>query len=191
MKLDFDKALEFVKKHHAGQCHANDVPVWHHLARVSKRLEFILEHTQEGSVDERKTLVVAALGHDLLEDTKVSEREVEKVFGKQGLQFILGMTNTWGDDNVAPYVEKVSRASEEVRLIKLADLCDNITSVTYNLAVLGEKWTNSYFLPIVTPMKEAVVKTSFEKYKKAGEGLVLMVNAAFSLLKDELSRWGK
>lgn len=188
MELDFNKALEFVKKYHDGQYHANKVLVWHHLLRVSKRLEFILDNNKEGSVEERRGIVVASLGHDLLEDTKAPIEEVKDIFGDIGLGYIQGMTNTWGGSDLAPYVGKVVNSSEEIRLIKLADLFDNMTSVTYNLSALGKEWIGSYFLPVVTPMKEAVLKTSFNKYSKSGEVLKFMVESAFCVLLDEFKR---
>lgn len=186
---NFTEALEFVKMHHDGQAHANNIPVWHHLARVAERLKSITEQTQEGSPEARQVLMVSALGHDLMEDTKATPEEIKKVFGEKGYELIDGMTNTWGDDNVAPYVEKVSAGSEEVRLIKMSDLCDNISSVTYNMAILGKEWTNSYLLPIITPMKDAVIKTSFATYPKAAEILKTMVITAFALLIEESERF--
>lgn len=188
MNVDFDEALAFVKKYHDGQYRSNNFPVWHHLARVSKRLQFIIEYNKEGEDIEVKELVVAALGHDLLEDTKASHEEIKFIFGENGHRFIDGMTNTWGDNDVGPYVEKIAQSSEEVRLIKLSDLFDNITNTTYNLSVLGKDWANSYLLPIITPMKEVVEKTTFKKYEKTGEDFKFMVDTAFRVLKDELGR---
>ena len=190
MKKDGNtKTLKFVKDAHAGQFHANEVPVFNHLARVAKRLEIVLRETNEGSMRERNLIVKASLGHDLIEDTTVSRKDLEKIFGKEGLALIDGMTNTWGDENISPYVEKISSAAEEVRLIKLADLADNLTSVTYNLTVLKKEWVNSYFLPIVTPMTKAVLKTKFIKYKKSGTLLQEMVRSAFFILLDEMRRY--
>lgn len=190
-KINYTKSLEFVKEKHKGQVRAGDVPAWFHLARVSNLLEHVLGITKEGSFDERQTIFISALGHDVIEDTNVTEKEVRNVFGNNGLKLIKGMTNQFGDDNVGPYVRSITRSLEEVRLIKLSDLYDNITSVIYNLHVLGLKWTKSYFLPIVTPMRKAIVKTRFRKFKKTGKLLISMVNSSADLLESEIKRYAR
>jgi hypothetical protein len=50
----------------------------------------------------------------------------------------------------------ISRFSliEGMTLIKLADLYDNVSSVAHTLPLLDKKWTTSFFLPIVVPMKK-------------------------------------
>lgn len=189
----YKKALQFVQKKHKGQFRDNGLPAWHHLMRVSAILEHALAETKEGSSEERKIIIRAALGHDIFEDTDATEKEVLKIFGARGLELIKGMTNWRGDKEKKKYVRQVARSEEAVRLIKLADLCDNITSVAYNLKSLGRTWTESYFLPIVTPMRHAVVKTQFRKYKKTASFFIFMVGAAAVLLDNEIthSRFAK
>ncbi|MBI5153234.1 MAG: HD domain-containing protein [Parcubacteria group bacterium] len=162
----YTQALSFVQKKHRGQKRAGGMPVWHHLLRVSQLLEYVLTLTNEGTPKERSLIVLSALGHDLLEDTKAKEDEISVLFGKEGLKLIKGMTNTLGDRDHGPYVQHMVETEEAIRLIKLSDLYDNITSVTYNLTLLGEKWTTSFFLPIVIPMHQAVKTTKFPHYKK-------------------------
>ena len=182
-------AVALIKKRHAGQVHANNVPVTHHLERVSERLQFLLQKHQEGSIEEREVIILSALGHDILEDTGATDDELKEIFGEHGLAFIKGMTNEWGDEDVTPYVKKVSSAKEEVRLIKLSDLLDNISAVSFNVAVLGVKWTTEYFLPVVTPMKNAVLETTFVKYKETSDELKNAIKAQFSILQNELKRF--
>ncbi|MBI2109479.1 MAG: hypothetical protein HYT93_04950 [Parcubacteria group bacterium] len=183
------KELQFVKKKHGGRFRARGVPEWYHLARVSNVLEIVLRRTKEGNPKERRTIVAAALGHDVLEDTDATEEEIVKIFGKKGLTLILGMTNRWGDGEKKRYVRQVVSAPEGVRLIKLSDLYDNITSVVYNLDTLGLSWTHSYFLPIVTPMRKAILKTKFSHFKKTAEILKSMVNISAELLLLEIKRY--
>lgn len=190
-KKDFQKALDFIKKKHRGQFRAGKVPVWHHVTRVSHLLDYVLEQTGEGQGDEGFIIPYAALGHDLLEDTDATEEEIRNTFGDRGLELILGMTNRWGDKRPAPYVRQVVRSDEGVRLTKLADLYDNITSVTYNLHILGLKWATSYFLPIVSPMHKAVIKTKFPHYKNSSAELIFGVDIAMTLLKKEMQYYRK
>ena len=185
-KITFKKALRYAQKMHAGQTRAGGMPVWHHLLRVSETLGTILKETGEGSVAERKIIPIAALGHDILEDTKATQEEVGSVFGERGLELIRGMTNWLGDKNHGPYIKAMAAAEEAVRLIKLADSFDNFTSVAYNLTLLGEKWAYSYFLPIVLPMRQKIFKTRFVTYKKTAEKLMFLVDTGWNLLRAEL-----
>ena len=182
-------ALAFVQKAHAGQTRVGDVPVWHHLDHVSRVLELVLDESQEGTPEERETVALAGLGHDALEDTLVTREEMLAVFGEHGLALIEGMTNRFGDDHPEPYVRQVAESEEGVRLIKLSDLYDNCTSVTYNLFALGTKWTEEYFLPIVTPMIEVVLPTRFSTYQKSAGRLTGMVRISFAILREELARY--
>lgn len=187
--MDLDKIQTFVKEKHTGQYRANNVPVYHHLARVAYRLRLVLGYFSEGTEKDREVIYASALGHDLLEDTDATETEIKTMFGEEGHEYIMGMTNEQGDKDVSVYKEKIGYASEEVRLIKLADLYDNISGVTYNLAILGKEWVNSYFLPTITPTYEVVLDTKFIKYKDTADYLKTSVKHSFEALLDELSRF--
>jgi hypothetical protein len=104
------------------------------------------------------------------------------------LALIEGMTNRFGDDHPREYVAQVAASEEAVRLIKLSDLYDNCASVTYNVTKLGAEWTESYFLPIVTPMIAAVTETDFPTYPKAATRLKQAVKATFTLLHAAVAR---
>lgn len=182
--------LEFIKKIHTGAIRGKGtVPDWHHLERVSRVLEIILNETGEGTAEERATIVGAALGHDALEDTDVTPEELAAVFGARGLTLIKGMTNTLGDGHQSEYVAQVSNAEEAVRLIKLSDLYDNVTGVTYELFSLGTKWCDEYFLPIVVPMMDAVLPTDFKTFPKAADRLKQMVRISRTNLLAEIERF--
>ncbi|MBI4457909.1 HD domain-containing protein [Candidatus Uhrbacteria bacterium] len=181
--------LELVQKHHAGQFRVGEVPVWHHLARVSGLLETVLGETREGAAGEREDIIVAALAHDSMEDTAVTPDELKAILGEHGLALVEGMTNRFGDDHPEPYVHQVIESEEGVRLIKLSDLFDNCTSVTYNLFGLGTKWNDEYFLPIVRPMIAAIIPTPFHAFSRTGELLKAMVRASYANLLEEHRRY--
>jgi (p)ppGpp synthase/HD superfamily hydrolase len=184
------EALALVKRVHAGQTRSNGrVPVWHHLDRVSRYLQEALEGSGEGSPEERETIILAGLGHDSLEDTDVERRELDRVFGTRGLEIIDGMTNRWGDDHPKEYVAQVAAADDAVRLVKLSDLYDNCTSVTYDLAALGLEWTEGFFLPIVEPMIAAIMPVPFSRFPAAGERLKGLVRVSYAALQDEAARF--
>ena len=183
--------IRFVKHKHQDQYRAGKVPVWHHLAHVSQILEYVLKYTKEGGVEEREIMKMAAWGHDILEDTEAMQTEIEEMFGKRGYHIIRGMTNELGDRYKKRYIAQMVRSEETIRLIKLSDLHDNITSALYNFDRLGAKWMTSYFLPIVTPMRKAIAKTKFKKYKRSAMLLLAMVELSASLLDEEVRIYKK
>lgn len=183
-----EEALALIRRAHGTQTRANGLPVWHHVARVSFLLESILERYQEGDAKERAVIALSALGHDLLEDTSVTESEIREMFGDRGYELIWGMTNEQGDDDVAPYVKKVVSSEEAVRLIKCADMIDNINDVAYNIPTLGTEWVTSFFIRVVEPMKDAILNTKFAQYPKTGAEFLTLVRNSYALLDDEVQR---
>lgn len=185
----YQKTLAFVQRIHAGQTRAKGaVPAWQHLANVSKILRLVFTETQEGAPEERETIVLAALGHDALEDTDVAEETLLEYFGERGLALITLVTNRYGDENPAPYVRQVIEAEEGARLIKLADLYDNCTSVYYTIFLHGPEWVERYFLPIVQPMVRGILPAHFEAYPAAATYLKDTVRLSYSMLTEAVAR---
>ena len=182
----FEDLLSFVQKKHAGQERACGVPTWQHLFRVSMLLKQTLEYFKEGTPRERIIISYSALGHDILEDTDVSHDEVRDMFGTRGYELILGMTNEDGDGDVSGYVKRMAKAEEAVRLIKYADLYDNLTNVVYALKCLKVAWAHDYFLPIVTPMRKKLQKTHFSRFKNTANTIRFMVNSSANMLDKKL-----
>ena len=182
----FEQALLFVQKKHHGHFRGGGMPEWQHLLRVSELLCHTLSATKEGTASEWRMIYLSALGHDLLEDTKATKKEIGAVFSLRGLALIEGMTNEIGDSDHSAYIQAMTNAEEAVRLIKLSDLYDNFTSVVFNLSFLGPKWTTSFLLPKVTPMHTAIKKTNFIRYKRTAEFLIKMVDSSAALLESEL-----
>ena len=190
--MDFEtkkqEALALVQRVHAGQVRAGGVPVWHHLARVSRTLEVVLNETEEGPAEEREAIVLAAFAHDALEDTPVTKEEILAACGQRGLELVVGMTNSFGDDHPEPYVAQVAASDEGTRLIKFSDLYDNLSGAAYNLYILTTKWNEDYFLPIVRPMIAKLMTTDFTVYPKTAERLKGMVRVAYDRLLEEHRR---
>lgn len=184
------EAVQLIQRIHAGQTRTKGaVPAWHHLVHVSRLLELVLSESHEGSLEDRETIILAALGHDALEDTEVTREVLKEYFGPYGVRLIEGVTNSFGDDHPEPYVRQVVDAEEGVRLIKLADLYDNCTSVQYTLFVHGTEWTEGYFLPIVQPMIGALLPTTFRIYPFAAGQLKELVRVSLAMLMEEIDRY--
>lgn len=82
-------------------------------------------------------VLVAGLLHDVLEDTKTTNEEVEEKFGKNVLQLILEVSHpkNWKDetrpeltkqDLMVEYYEHIREISDEAKLIKIADFTSHM-----------------------------------------------------------------
>ena len=187
-------ALALVTRLHHGPKRAGDVPTFSSTtsARVARRVPrgLALAATGEGVAEEREeAMVIAALGHDALEDTPVTAAELRPVFGDRGVALVQGMTNPIGDHDHGPYILQVAAAEEAVRVIKLSDLYDNCTGVAHCLFELGVPWAESFFLPVTRPMIAALEKTTFALYPRTAALLLGMVRTSLALLEDEVARY--
>lgn len=149
MPNDFTRALKFASKHHAGQTRkGSDVPYLAHLLGVSA---LVLE--DGGSERE----AIAALLHDVIEDTGVSRRDVRKRFGRKVARIVAACTDIdkgldKGKKRTAEnWLERRRRllarlrdthSSPSVVRVKAADSLSNVRSLTADLRRHGpEMWT--------------------------------------------------
>lgn len=159
------EVLEYlVEEKHGAQLRQDGSSNALHVKRVRAILMSAL--TQSDELPEGQALECGALGHDLLEDTDVTEEELQQLVSPDALRFIKEMTNIEGDSHTEQYVRQLVSASEEARLIKYADLTDNTFHASYHAKGLGVEWMQSFFLPIIDPMREALRNTTFTRYPK-------------------------
>ena len=166
---------ELIRQYHAAQYRNNsksfvsvEIPYTDHLYGVASILASVLELTQE--CPDPNDMIQAALGHDLLEDTTITEAEIEEASNRHVLKLIRELTNPVDDVHTDQYMRQLGIASEEARLVKYADLIENTSSVAYNIHVLGIEWTDSFYLPILTQTTAVLAETSFPDYpNSAGE----------------------
>lgn len=176
--------LALVKEAHAAQSRNNGrVPYWMHVQAVAHVLDFGIARGGEIRYPLRERLYLAALGHDLYEDTKVTRADIERQFGEDVAAWIQGMTND-GDDDRAAYLARMAAAPEEVRLIKLADVIENTTSVSYAVPDMGIEWVESFFVPIATEMHDLLGKSEFPKYPRTAQALQFLFDFHFKHLTN-------
>ena len=169
--MDF---YELIETKHAGQIRnkseSGTVPYTDHLYGVATVISSALNLTSEVSDEQLfADIVNAALGHDLIEDTDVSEAEIFSVANERTLKFIRELTNPVDDAHTEEYMIRLSTASEEARLVKYADLIENTLSVAYNIRLLGKDWLDGFYMPILTKTTAVLLKTQFEQYPKTAE----------------------
>ena len=124
-------AISFGENKHINQTRKyNNDPYFIHCLRVARNL--IKE------LDTDKDLIIAALLHDTVEDTKTTLEEVESQFGRTVKNLVEGMTKVpsnykklWGKERYynEGFFDRLKKASEtdnRVWKIKLSDRSDNM-----------------------------------------------------------------
>ena len=77
---------------------------------------------------ENEEIMIAALLHDLIEDTDISSDEIENKFGKKVASIVNELTIP-DKDIKDQYLEDLKFASNEAKIIKLADRIDNLIDI--------------------------------------------------------------
>ncbi|MFW5746045.1 MAG: HD domain-containing protein [Nanoarchaeota archaeon] len=90
------KSETIIRNAHADQKYKDDSPYWIHPCRVAMIV---------AGCTEKESIISAAYGHDLLEDTDVSEDEIAQ-FGQKALHYIKIMTNKQEDHDTTDYIDK-------------------------------------------------------------------------------------
>lgn len=125
-----EKAFNFAENAHEGQKRASGEPYFNHVFEVSKTL---------ASLGADIDTVVAGLLHDTVEDTPVTEEQIEKEFGKEILFLVNGVTKlgTLKYRGRERHVESLRKffiaMAEDVRviMIKLADRLHNVSTLEH------------------------------------------------------------
>ncbi len=104
---------------------AGDVPYINHVLDVARRVAL-------SAHGEDPLLIVAALLHDVVEDTEGEEAEIREMFGGEVAALVMEVT----DDKSLPKAErkrlqvaKIAGKSDRAKRLKLADKASNITAI--------------------------------------------------------------
>jgi len=125
---EFLKARGFVEKKHEGQMRRNGEPYINHPVRVA---DLVLKYCVAPRVEE---FAIAALLHDVLEDTDSGISELRKEFGEFVTLLVLEMTaDKYASDRLGKTEYLCKRLSDKkyisgwALIIKLADRLDNVS----------------------------------------------------------------
>jgi hypothetical protein len=116
----------------------------------------------------------------------VTPATVREQFGARVDGWIESMTNRKGDRDRADYVRHLASSDDEVRVIKCADLIDNMLSVAYGLHDLGIDWALEFFLPIASETREVLLSTPFTRLPVTGAHLTGLVDWAWGRLAGSM-----
>lgn len=131
---DFDKeynyAIEFASKSHGDQMYG-DVPYISHLVQVSMVLVRFGFHPAKGSDYQRaisRNLIIAAILHDVIEDTPVTKEDVSSVFNDEISDLVYAVSNEPGKNRKERHKRSHHKLLEiDMGLtLKLADRIANI-----------------------------------------------------------------
>ncbi len=127
------RAYEYCQQHHAGQTRASGDPYLLHPLEVATILASLKLDT---------TSVIAALLHDVVEDTDVTVPQVQQLFGEQVAHIVEGVTKISRID----FASREERQAENVRKMVLA-MVDDIRVVMIKLADRLHNMRTLEFLP--------------------------------------------
>jgi (p)ppGpp synthase/HD superfamily hydrolase len=99
-----------------------------------------------------ETVVIAALFHDLVEDTPVTIREILSGFGREVADLVIALSepdkNAPWEDRKAHTIQYLgNQASDDVLLVALADKLDNVRAIREGLESDGEKFWERFNRP--------------------------------------------
>jgi len=184
--MDIFESFNFFKKAHEGQRYREGLPYWYHLYSVGLMLKSIIEEHGEMDNATKESLIIAAYGHDSLEDTDLTSKAILDNFGHVVLEFIEGMTNKKGDHDTKEYEEQILLAREEVRILKMVDSIDNYTRIAYRMPGNDPAWLEKNVIPIMEDLSNKIVNTSFVKYPKTGEDLKRRLRTAHKVALEAI-----
>lgn len=166
------KALELARKRHEGQTRQGGSPYIIHPIRMANILM-----TEWGLRD--ADALAATMLHDVVEDTPTTIKEVKDVFGEAIGRLVDGMTMWKGSETYELYCKRLARGSETLRIIKCADVLDNLRSwhevETFEAFPRWWRQVNDWILPIAD-----------NTYEPAAASLRLLLNDGWFLKMAEM-----
>ena len=138
------RADQFARERHEGQNRRGSAtPYWLHPVRVAMGL------MQWGVTD--RDMLVAALLHDVVEDTITTPEEVRSAFGARAENLVVWLTapdaRVAGDAVRDYYRRLLEQGPPDAHLLKIADRSDNLRSIQALVMRTGDehrRWAGAY-----------------------------------------------
>lgn len=145
-----EEAYQFAKQAHEGQTRkGTDIPYIVHPVEASIIAYTLLMEKKVKNVD----VVVAAILHDVIEDTEYSKEDIANRFGSETAELVASVSEnkregkskeeTW-KIRKEEAVQKVQKASIETKIIDLADKLSNLRATKECYIAEGEKFWNRF-----------------------------------------------
>ena len=160
-------AYEFILKKHEGQCRKSGEPYYHHLVEVA----YIIASLHAGP-----NTIIAALLHDVVEDTDVTVQDIEKMWGEEVANLVDALTKiqrlklskiTSEEFEAEDHRKIFIGMAKDIRviLIKLADRLHNMRTLgalSYERQQAIAKETTDVFVPIAHRIGLDSIKSELE-----------------------------
>lgn len=129
-KMEYLEAIEYIKIKHSGQFRFSTLaPYWVHPIQTAV---LVMKYKKSHSIDE---LIIAALCHDLVEDTETSLKEIEGRYGLTVASLVAELTSHKGkieEEGKAVYLKnKMAEMSSWGLVLKLCDRLSNVSDFLY------------------------------------------------------------
>ncbi len=159
------RAIEFLEEKHAGQKRASGEPYSVHLIETA---------TITASMGLKKEAIIAALLHDVLEDTNTSYEELKERFGETVANIVEGVTKIGkykikdvSSEKAENYRKLLLATARDIRvlLVKLADRLHNMRTLEHlpkEKRVRIAKETLEIYVPLANRLGVWQVKTELE-----------------------------
>lgn len=126
-----ERALQLASKAHAGQVDKAGKPYIHHPIAVA---ELILSKYDNQHWPYREftleDLRIAALLHDVVEDTEITLDDIEREFGSQVRVIVDGVTRRKDEgESYRVFIKRAKQHHPGSRMLKLADLHHNLSRI--------------------------------------------------------------
>lgn len=125
--ISFEKYIDFLRTKMGGIRDYSHALIWEHDYRVFLYLHFALLKEDSISEADKNDILIAGLFHDLLEDTPLTEEELAQFTNPRILSLVKELTVDFKSDSIANIVAKMAEISDYAKIIKSADIFDNVS----------------------------------------------------------------
>lgn len=176
----YEKAVQIAREAHRGQKRKiTGEKYFSHPLNVARILR---------AANMPEYVVVAGLLHDAVEDTNLTEMDIEREFGKEVARLVAAHTEdkslSW-ENRKSHTIQTVKTGDLDVKALIVADKLDNLTSIKYALSSEGERaWTyfkrgyqeqKWYYSSVASVMYEGISKDTAPLFFAQYERLVRTV----------------
>lgn len=102
------------------------------VAQAAKDFISLIPDSNDGENSFRDSVTMAAYGHDLIEDTRVSYNDVKEVLGLQAADIIYAVSNEKGKNRKERANEKYYEGIRNTPGAVFVKMCDRIANVQYS-----------------------------------------------------------
>ncbi len=132
-----DKKINWIIEQHSSTNHFYDkyLPYEFHLrmvAHAAKKYIHLIPNSNDGSDSLRDLVILAAWGHDLIEDTRVSYNDVKEALGYIAAEIIYAVSNEKGKNRKERANDKYYEGIRSTPGAVFVKLCDRIANVQYS-----------------------------------------------------------